>query len=81
MPLEKLEHRLDTRTEGFLILSTAILLRTLEIYFSSERETWARIVRKSEDWMMHVMHEGRPRINGRDLLAWADEFVSNHVRV
>jgi Ca-activated chloride channel family protein len=81
MELEKFRSILDIGIDSFLILSTAILLRTLEIHFSSERETWARIVKKSEDWMMHVMHEGRPRIHGTDLMTWAGEFVRNNIRV
>jgi Ca-activated chloride channel family protein len=81
MELERFRHLFDMGVDSFLILSTAILLRSLEIHFSSERETWARIVKKSEDWMMHVMHEGRPRIHGRDLMAWAEEFVRKNVRI
>jgi len=81
MELEKFRRLLDMGIDSFLIFSTAILLRTLEIHFSSERETWARIVKKSEDWMMHLVHEGTPRIQGRDLMNWAEEFVRNNIRL
>jgi hypothetical protein len=81
MELEKFRRFLDMGIDSFLLFSTAILLRTLEIHFLSERETWAKIVKKSEDWMMDLMHEGRPRIHGRDLMNWTEEFVRNNVRL
>lgn len=79
--LERIRYFYDRSIDGFVILSTAILLQTLEIYFQSERGDWGSVTGKSEGWLMHVIHEGRLRIEGRDLMSWAQGFVRNNVNV
>ena len=71
----------EIEVDKFLLLSTAILLQFLEIYLLFERKTWAKIIKKSRDWMIDVIHEGRPTILGKDLMSWVEEFVRNDVRL
>jgi len=71
----------DIIADRFLLLSTAIILQILEIRFSSERRTWAGIIRKSKDWMMEVIHEAKPRIHGKDLVTWAEGFVQDNILI
>ncbi|MFZ7110434.1 MAG: VIT and vWA domain-containing protein [Desulfatiglandales bacterium] len=74
-----LEIEVDTEVDRFLLVSTAIVIQTLEIRFASERETWAGVIRKSRDWITRVLEEGKPRIHGGDLMTWAEEFVRDNV--
>lgn len=71
----------DVEVDRFLLLSTAVLLQVLAIRLSSERATWASIVGKSENWLKKVIQEGNPRIHGKDLMTWAEQFVKDHVRI
>ncbi|SPD74799.1 hypothetical protein PITCH_A350008 [uncultured Desulfobacterium sp.] len=70
---------IDIKVDRFLLLSTAILLKILEIHFSAERQTWAGPIRKSKNWLTDVIHEGKPSIYGKDLMAWAEKFVGDNV--
>jgi len=56
---------LEIPEDKFLVVSTAILLQILRVYFLSEEFSWKRIIRKSEAWLQKVMKDGRPRIEGR----------------
>jgi hypothetical protein len=65
--------------DKFLLLSTAILLIVLDNRFASLSQAWLRMAQKSKDWLMDVVKKGAPRIRGRDLMPWVDEFVRKRV--
>jgi Ca-activated chloride channel family protein len=65
--------------DKFFLLSTAILLIVLDNRFASLSQAWLRMAQKSKDWLMDVVKKGAPRIRGRDLMPWVDEFVRKRV--
>ena len=56
--------------DRLLLLWTAIILEVLEIFFPTERATWAGVVKKSQDWLSKNIRAGKPRISGMDLMEW-----------
>jgi Ca-activated chloride channel family protein len=66
---------LEIPEDKFLVLSTAILLQVLRAHFLPEEISWKRVIQKSEAWFQKVLKSGRPRLEGRELSAWAEEFV------
>jgi len=67
--------------DKFLLLSTAILLRVLEFGFPDRGNMWTRVVRKSRDWFMDIDANGNPRIHGKHLMDWAEEFVRDNLAI
>jgi Ca-activated chloride channel family protein len=65
--------------DRFLLLSTAILLKVLEIQFAAERSTWEGVTQKSRDWLAAVVDGTDPAIAGTALTAWAAAFVEEQV--
>jgi len=81
---EELQHISEDIEAGvsvdkFLLLSTAIVLRVLETRFGALSRPWWRLAQKSRDWLTDVVKKGNPKIRGRDLTAWVDEFVIRRV--
>jgi Ca-activated chloride channel family protein len=71
----------NVEVDKFLLLSTAIILQILEMQFSSEFGTWSGIVQKSKDWMAGILLDGKLRLNGIDLMDWAEEFVLTNISI
>jgi len=65
--------------DKLLLLSTAILLNVLETRFAPLSRAWWGMAQKSRDWFMGFVKRGAPKIRGRDLMAWVDEFVRTRV--
>ena len=61
--------------DKFLLLSTAILLRILEITFAFQRGEWESVVQKSQMWLKAAIRESKPRLYGKDLVIWVEEYV------
>ncbi len=81
--IQELASTMELAVSGdkFLILSTAILLQILRIYFLDDEISWRGVIRKSEVWWRKIMRDGKPRIGGRELVDWAEEFVRENVRI
>ena len=81
--LTETAHNIEVNVEAdkFLLLSTAIILQILEMQFSSESGTWAGVIQKSKDWMANMLRNGKPRLNGIDLMDWAEEFVLTNISI
>ena len=71
----------NVEVDKFLLLSTAIILQILELQFSSESGTWAGVIQKSKDWMANMLRNGKPRLNGADLMDWVEEFVFTKISI
>lgn len=65
----------DQDVDKFLLLSTAILLRILEIIFAFQRGEWESVVQKSQMWLKAAIRESKPRLYGKDLVIWVEEYV------
>lgn len=65
----------------FLVLSTALLLLVLELHFLEEETTWRGVVQKSHDWLEEIIKKGKPRIQGRDLKDWGEEYLKKNIRI
>jgi Ca-activated chloride channel family protein len=78
--LKKLSRKIKTteKADGFILLSTAILLQLLNRYFIDREGTWKSIVEKTEKWFMRELSRTEPRIDGIPLGEWAVQFVSTH---
>lgn len=61
--------------DPFTVLSTAILLETLEQYFSDDQATWFGITQKTRDWLEGLITAEDPQIQGQRLMAWAKDYV------
>jgi hypothetical protein len=61
--------------DKFLLLSTAILLRILEIKFAFQRDAWESVVEKSKLWLKSTIKESRPKLYRKDLIIWVEEYV------
>jgi len=61
--------------DRFLLLSTAILLKVLELHFAQETKSWKKVVKKSRRWVKSMLAKGKPRIYGEDLMTWVENFV------
>jgi len=72
---------LSNSGEKFLILSTAILLQVLRVHFLSEEDSWRKVIRKSEEWLSKIVQDGNPKMEGRDLMDWVEEFVRTNVQI
>jgi len=68
-----------TKTDKFVLLSTAVLLITLEVWFPGEFRTWSGVARKSRRWLQNILSKGSPELYGTSLMAWVDEFVRTRV--
>ncbi len=65
--------------DTFRLFSTALTLEVLEHHFSDMRSEWAALVQKSREWFDRILGDGKPRIQGEDLIAWVREYVKAHV--
>jgi Ca-activated chloride channel homolog len=63
-----------------LLLSTAILIQALESNFMDHRDKWERVVGKSRSWLEEIFQRLRPKINGDELMRFANRFAG-HIRV
>jgi hypothetical protein len=80
LQLTAAEIEVTVSVDKFLLLSTAIVLRVLETRFGALSRSWLRMAQKSKDWLMDVVKKGAPRIRGRDLMPWVDEFIRRRVK-
>ncbi len=71
----------DMEVDRYLLLSTAILLQILEVYFPRESILWKNIVEKSRNWLTHVLTTTKPKIEGRDIISWAEEYVRENIDI
>jgi len=71
----------DQDVDTFLLLSTAILLRVLEIKFAFQRDAWESVVPKSQMWLKSAIKKSKPKLNGKDLLIWVEEYVRDKIRM
>jgi hypothetical protein len=71
------ELEVNVPVDKFLLLSTAIVLRVLELHFQEDRALWANVVKKSAEWLKDIVERGRPNIDGQELMSWAERFVRN----
>ena len=67
--------------DRFLLLSTALLLKVLEIRFAAERSTWEGVTQKSRDWLAAAVDGTEPAVAGTALTAWAAAFVEEQVNL
>jgi len=67
--------------DKFLLLSTAILLKVLELHFAQDMKSWKKVVKKSRRWMKNVLAKGKPRIHGEELMDWVGDFVRCEVEI
>lgn len=58
-----------------LLLSTAILIQVLASHFMDHRDKWERVVGKSRSWLEEILQRLRPKINGDDLMRFANRFA------
>ena len=67
--------------DRFLLLSTAILLKVLELHFAQDMKSWKKVVKKSRRWMKNILAKGKPRISGEDLMTWVENFVRCEIEI
>ena len=65
----------EAEVDKFLLLSTALVLIAVPLRFAEEATTWRLTLRKSKEWLEQVIDEARPRLRGRPLMEWVEEFV------
>lgn len=70
---------IDIDVDNFLLLSTAITLKILEMGFSEQYIVFSSNLQKSKDWMSDIISKGKPKLYGKDLITWVEEFVENEV--
>ena len=68
---------MENGVDRFLLLSTAVLLRILEVYFSDQRQSWEGVVMKSRKWLMERTSDAKPTLEDQALLAWVEDAVKN----
>ena len=77
--LKNISHDIKTEkgVDRFLLLTTAVLLRILEIDFGDQRQTWEGVVMKSRKWLMEMVVDAKPTLEDQALLAWVEDAVKN----
>ncbi len=65
----------DIKTDKFLLLSTAIILVYLKRRCDNEKYFMGSITEKTEKWLRKQIEEGKPTINGCELMKWAEEYI------
>jgi Ca-activated chloride channel homolog len=69
------EIEMITDSDKFILLSTAVVLVTLEKLFAMQRQIWEPMVQKSKEWLEEIIKDGNPQIKGKKLVDWVDEWV------
>ncbi|HSW38845.1 MAG TPA: VWA domain-containing protein [Acidobacteriota bacterium] len=72
---------IEIAEDNFMVVSTAIILQILRIHFLSKEFIWRSVVLKSEVWLKNIIKVGKPKIDGRELEVWADNFVKETVSI
>jgi Ca-activated chloride channel family protein len=65
--------------DKFILLTTAILLEVLEIYFKELEEMWRGLAVKSQNWLDSCYQVGRPSIYGKDFKSWVKRYVRDEI--
>jgi len=74
-----LQIEVNDKTDRLLLLTTAILLQVLEMCFTGMKPIWDGIIQKSKEWLVETTGRGNPGLFGKDLKAWAREFVGEKI--
>ena len=67
--------------DKFLLLSTAIPLKVLEIRFNSGKAIWEGVTGKSKNWLDDVLKECKPTIYGENVMPWVENYVLENLRI
>lgn len=65
------------KTDKFLLLSTAIVLIYLEKKCNDTKYMWGSIVEKTAKWLEKQIEEGKPTINGSELMKWVEKYLED----
>jgi hypothetical protein len=65
--------------DGFVVLSTAVVLRVLETRFIDRQPMWAALVAKSRDWLAGILRKWPIMVQGRSIEEWAADSVPDDV--
>ena len=68
------------RSDRQVLLSTAIVLRILEMEFADARATWYDLTQKSRDWYEAEVRRVEPSVDGMSLSDWAEDCISKRER-
>jgi len=71
----------EVSVDKFLLLSTAILLKVLEIRFNSGKAIWEGVTEKSKNWLDDALKECKPTIYGENIMSWVEKYVWENVRI
>jgi len=66
------------RFDKWILLSTVIVLRTLETTFAGDQSIWFVITRKSRQWYEAEESRVKPSIDGMALSDWADDYIASN---
>ena len=61
--------------DRFVLLSTALVLRYLERQYESDKDAWEAVVQKSQRWLDEQVRDAKPKLSGKALLEWVDDFL------
>jgi hypothetical protein len=63
------------KSDKFILLSTAIILKYLEYQFANQKASWEAVARKSQRWLEVQILKAEPTIEGKNLIDWIDQFL------
>ncbi|MFC1799522.1 hypothetical protein ACFL2Z_01230, partial [Candidatus Eisenbacteria bacterium] len=67
--------------DGFRLLSTAVILKVLEVHFPAQMANYRGLIKKSKQWLRDSIDAAAPRIGRQDLMDWVEAYIEKSVRI
>jgi len=71
----------DSKVDGFRLLSTAVVLKVLEVHFRVDMANYRGLIKKSTQWLRDSIDAAAPRIGRQALMDWVEAYVEESVRI